>query len=149
MKINWGYGIFIFILVFMAFILCLVFRCSREKVDLVSEKYYEQELAYQKQVNKLNNAAALTEKLQMIYKNQQAAVEILFPSNTDLKSLSGNINFFKPDNAGLDFNINVTCNEKYAQVIPVSKLKKGWWNIRVSWESSGTPYYHEQKILIN
>jgi len=132
----------------MAFILSLVYKCAQQKVDLVSEKYYEQELSYQQHVNKLNNTADLNEKMQIRYRNDAFMVEIFYPANTDFNKISGNINFFKPDIAALDFNLHVKCNDQYSQLIPVSTLKKGWWNIRVNWESSGTPYYSEQKIFI-
>jgi len=149
MKLNWGYGILIFILLFMTFILSLVYKCSQQKVDLVSEKYYEQELKYQQQVDKLNNASATPEKLSLFFDKQMDAVEIFYPSNTDLASLSGNINFFKPDNANLDFGVDVKRNKDNVQLVPVSKLKRGWWKVQVSWRSSGTSYYKEEKILID
>lgn len=149
MKFNWGFGILIFVLCFMAFILTLVYKCSLEKVDLVSEKYYEQEIKYQQQVDKLNNTAGMNEKMHVQYNKEKDAVEIIYPANTDQATLSGNINFFKPDNSNLDFNINVQSDKENAQTIPVSKLKKGWWKVQVSWASHGTSFYKEEKILID
>jgi len=149
MKFNWGYGILVFVVLFMTFILALVYQCSKQKVDLVSAKYYELELNYQQQVNKLNNAAAMDERLHIVFSRENQVVQIQFPSNTDRATLSGNVNFFKPDDALLDFNIPVQSNESREQFVPVSKLKKGWWKIQVSWASAGTTYYKEQKVLID
>ena len=145
MKLNWGFGILIFVLLFMAFILSLVYKCSLQKVDLVSEKYYEQELKYQQQVDKLNNTAAMNGKLTVVFNKEQDAVTILYP----VANLSGSINFFRPDDAALDFKIHAQAGREYSQVIPTAKLKKGLWRVQVSWVSAGTAYYEEEKILIN
>ena len=149
MKLNWGFGILIFVLLFMAFILTLVYRCSLQKVDLVSEKYYEQELKYQQQVDKLNNTAAMNGKLSVAFNKVQDAITVMYPASTDLANLSGSINVFRPDDAALDFKIHAQAGQEYSQVIPVSKLKKGLWKVQVSWVSAGTAYYQEEKILIN
>ncbi|MCX6291008.1 MAG: FixH family protein [Bacteroidetes bacterium] len=149
MKLNWGHGILIFIVLFMTFILNLVYKCSQQTVDLVSEKYYEQELKYQQQVNKLNNTAAQNDQLSVCFDKQFSSVEIHYPANTDPASLSGNVNFFKPDNSHLDFNIAVKGDKENVQAVPVSKLKKGWWKVQVSWTSAGTSFYKEQKVLID
>jgi len=149
MKLNWGFGILIFILLFIAFILTLVYKCSQQKVELVSEKYYELELAYQQKINAMNNASLLPEKLNIQYNKENDAVEISYPKNVDRDKPSGVINFFKPEDAKLDFSIGVKCGNANEQIIPVPKIHKGWWKVNVSWVSAGTSYSHEEKILIN
>ena len=44
---NWGYKIMLAYVVFIAGILFLVFKSSSQKVELVTENYYEQELKFQ------------------------------------------------------------------------------------------------------
>jgi len=63
-KINWGTGIVIAMVLFMAFILQYVYRVSvYEKYDhhLVADDYYKDELNYQKQIDKESNANNLKE----------------------------------------------------------------------------------------
>ena len=51
MKFNWGYKILFVYLSFAGGILYLVYRTSLENRDLVSDNYYEEELAYQKVID--------------------------------------------------------------------------------------------------
>ena len=47
MKFNWGTGIVIFITQFVVSMSAMVFKASQQNVDLVTEDYYEKELAFQ------------------------------------------------------------------------------------------------------
>ena len=54
MKINWGTGIVIAIVAFIGFILYFVITMSTDKTysyDLVTDKYYQQELKYQQEID--------------------------------------------------------------------------------------------------
>ena len=58
-KINWGTGIVIAIVLFIAFILSFVYKTifmEEYEHHLVSEDYYKDELHYQEEIDKLNNA---------------------------------------------------------------------------------------------
>jgi len=59
---NIGKWIVVAFVLFAAFIGTLVVVCVRQDVSLVSRDYYRQELAYQNQIQRLNNTAALLEK---------------------------------------------------------------------------------------
>ena len=47
MKLNWGYKIAIFYILFVVGIVFLVFKASNQKVDLVTADYYGEEVRYQ------------------------------------------------------------------------------------------------------
>jgi hypothetical protein len=160
MKLSWGTGIFVFIVLFMLFMLTLVYLCTKQSFDLVSDNYYEQELLYQRQVDRKQNSADLKEKLTVNYEKVKQAVEIQYPSSTDAKKLSGDIVFFKPDDSKLDFTVNINPDQPsrlnrdpssggLSQLISSSKLAKGLWRLKISWSAAGTSYYQEEKILIN
>jgi hypothetical protein len=59
---SWGKGIVIAFIAFALFIGALVTVCVRQDINLVSKNYYAEELMYQEQIDRLNNAAALTER---------------------------------------------------------------------------------------
>ncbi|WP_338039248.1 FixH family protein [Maribacter litopenaei] len=68
MKFNWGTGIVLAFIGFIGFILFFVVRMStdnRANHDLVTEDYYRQELAYQKEIDAQNNATKDINKLQV------------------------------------------------------------------------------------
>ncbi|WP_369886606.1 FixH family protein [Aquimarina sp. AD10] len=54
MKINWGTAIVLVFIGFISFILYFVVRMNTEQKfthDLVTEEYYKEELAFQKEIN--------------------------------------------------------------------------------------------------
>ncbi len=48
---NWGVGIAIVYILFVLGMLTLVFKSRSQKIDLVTENYYQQELAYQEEID--------------------------------------------------------------------------------------------------
>ncbi|HNQ00459.1 MAG TPA: FixH family protein, partial [Bacteroidia bacterium] len=130
MKINWGWGIVIFLIVFMTFILQFVYRCTQQRVDLVSEKYYENEIKYQQRIEMNKNTAALDTALRISLNQGKVAIE--YPSAKGARS--GNITFFKPDDSRQDKIVAIdSTSGSTKQLVDVANLKKGWWNVQVQW----------------
>lgn len=148
-KFNWGWGIFLTCLTFILFISSLVYRASREKIEFVTENYYDKELKFQDQIDHSQNAEKLSEKIKVSQNTNEGTISISYPSSIDWKSVSGQITFFKPDNADLDFDVKAMCDENHMQQVNSTKMKRGWWNVKISWASGETPYYFEQKLLLN
>lgn len=143
---SWGYRIFILYTGFVAGMLFLVYKCTQEDVDLVNTDYYERELKFQDQINRMSNKESKGYHLQISYQKDNDAVEINYPSG-QTSSMKGEIVFFRPDNSKLDFKVPVQpFNGK--QVISTSKLEKGYWRIQTTWELGTTPLYQEEKIYI-
>ncbi|MGL6269890.1 MAG: FixH family protein, partial [Chitinophagaceae bacterium] len=63
MKFNWGYKIAVFYLVFIAGIMFLVIKSSRQQMDLVTTDYYAQELKYQDKIDQSKRADGLSEPI--------------------------------------------------------------------------------------
>ncbi len=149
MKLNFGHGILMIILLFMTGILILVYKCSKQQVDPVSSSYYEQELKYSEQIIKRENSLQLIDDLKIGYDQNNHVVIFNFPAVADLRNLTGNINFYKPDNATLDFSKSIDADGQFKQAVETSGMAHGYWNVKVNWSSGSTPYYSETKIFIN
>ena len=68
MKFNWGTGIVITIIAFIAFIMYFVITMSTDNAyshDLVTDKYYQEELNYQEEINAEKNAKKLSENIKI------------------------------------------------------------------------------------
>ena len=61
-KFNFGHGILAVILLFMSGISLLVYKSSKQHVDLVNAGYYEMELKYDEQIAKEVNSQKLGSK---------------------------------------------------------------------------------------
>jgi len=139
---HFGKWIVVSFIIFALFIGTLVTFCVREDISLVSKDYYKEELAYQAQLQRLNN----TEKLQ-----QKPVVELI---GRDLKITwaektrieKGQLNLFCPSNANLDKQF--TLLQYREQVFNMASLKKGHYKVKLSWAMDGKEYYFEQEIYI-
>ncbi len=139
MKINWGTGIVIAIVLFMIFILYFVYKSLTPEYshELVSEDYYKDELHYQKEIDKLNNAVKLESKISL--KNFEKGIIIQFPDSLNYQDIKGSISFQRYSNSVLDFskNIDLTSNKI---IIPDSLLVSGKWVIKIDWNYKGEEF---------
>jgi len=56
MKFNWGHCIAVVLVIFASSILVFVYVASKQKNELVTEKYYEKAVAYQQRIDAEKNA---------------------------------------------------------------------------------------------
>jgi len=107
MKINWGTGIVISIVLFMIFILYFVYQSLTPEYthELVSEDYYKDELHYQKEIDKLNNAVKLKSKISLM--NSDKGITIQFPDSINYQDVKGIISFQRYSSSVLDFRKNI------------------------------------------
>ncbi len=124
-----------------------MYKCTQQNIDLVSANYYDQEIQYQKQINRLSNSSDLQTKVAVVV--GIGVVTIQFPDTFENSKLTGKIAFFKPDNAANDFEVTLKLNEKLTQQISTEKLPSGRWNIKISYVDGVKEYYSEEKILLN
>lgn len=146
MKFNWGWGIFIVLILFVLFIGNLVYKSSQVKVELVSDDYYEKEIRYQEQIERENNSLSLRHDISII--QNPDFVEIVYPSDFEAEYISGNIQFFKPDDAASDFSLDVRASELNRQIINTRAFKSGRWELKINWTYRNTDYYKSEKILL-
>jgi hypothetical protein len=139
-KINWGTGIVIAIVLFITFILSFVYKTlfiEEYEHHLVSEDYYKDELHYQEEIDKLNNAKYLTENV--ILSNTERGIIIQFPKDKDFNKIEGKINFLRFSNDKLDFEKKIDLSS-HSMLIEDSILVTGKWEIRVDWQYNDEEY---------
>jgi len=147
MKFNWGWGVLFICIGFVLFMSGLVYRASQEKVEFVTDHYYEKELVFQQQIDQQKNLSNLDQPLEIKFLGNLSVVEIVYPGPAE-ENVSGEITFYKPDDATLDFRLSAAADKWHKQYVRTDKMKPGWWKIKLDWESGGHSYYHEEKILV-
>ncbi len=88
MKLTWGTGIWAFYGLFVLMILAMVGMSIVQKIDLVTDNYYEEEVQFQGKIDKINRAKQLATPLS--WEVTEAGIRIHYP--TELKGISGKIN---------------------------------------------------------
>jgi hypothetical protein len=145
-QISWGTKIAILYIGFVLLMGIMVIMCLQQKADLVSEDYYEKELAFQDRIAETNNADALTEKITYVITDKN--IELNFPSVFNEKKVTGEIVFFRPSDASKDYKTSIRLNEKQQQLIPVNNLSKGMYRMQISWKANDKAYFNEETIVM-
>jgi len=147
MKINWGTAIIIAFVCFISFIMYFVINMSTNKKydhDLVVEDYYQQELKYQNDINKEENAKELTTDVSWQKTNE--GIIITFPKDLDSNKIKGKVFLYRPSNKQLDFEIPVSLSN-HNLLIPDNSLLDGRWNIKVDWTYNRKDYLYKTDIV--
>lgn len=148
MKINWGTGIVIAFGLFIVFILSFVYRVqSNQKYDneLVTDEYYKKEALVQGDIEKQENANALTNKV--IIEKTAEGVKVQFPADFDYSKINGKVSLYRPSSQKLDFEIPISLSSPHL-LIPKSNLAGGLWDISIDWEYDGVKYLNKDSFRI-
>ena len=144
-RINWGTGIVIGIVVFVVISITMTVIFMTQDVSLVSDNYYEKSLSYQDEIDKQSRTNSLNEQVKINFNGEIITISI--PSDYISKDISGEIFFYRPSNPKLDFVLLLQLVEGN-QNIPVERLEKGFWRIKLNWTMDGNGYYNERAITI-
>lgn len=147
-KSGWGWGMFGLYGGFVVFILAIVVFCSLQDIQLVTDNYYEQELVYQQQIDRINRTNALSSPLAIAFDKLDQQIEIAFPGDQDLTALGGTITLFRPSNARYDQQLAVQIDDFGRQYIPTDKLMPGLWKVKVDWKIGEREYYSEDIVVV-
>jgi hypothetical protein len=145
-KISWGTGIVIAFAIFMGGTISTAVYLMNQDVNLVADDYYDQEIKYQQQIDRMERTSRLGTK--QIVTFDGSIVSINIPKSVLSKKLTGEIYFYRPSDSKSDIKIALITDSSGVQVIPVKNLVKGYWKIKVSWLSNGKEYFAEDRILI-
>ena len=144
----WPYAIIGWFLLFGSGMAVWVVVAVRNDPELVRADYYEQEIAYQKQIDRLHRTAAVRGEVSVAYDYSQNQVTLQLPATHLSAQLKGRIHFYRPSNAKLDFELPLDLNPAGAQRVPTGKLQGGLWKVRVQWTSGGQEYFHDQSLVL-
>lgn len=145
-KINWGTGIVIAFVLFIGFILFFVIKTSTDTnydYDMVADDYYNDELQYQEQIDKLENTK--TDKVELVFTKIPEGIKIEFPSNLNYNDITGTVSLYRPSNQVLDFEMPLSIS-KNSLLIPKKVLIGGRWDIHVEWNYKSKKYLSNYSI---
>ena len=111
-------------------------RTHKQFLPIIQQK---DELYYQEEIDKLNNASKLSENITL--SNSSQGITIQFPENLDFNKIKGTIYFLRRSNYKLDFDKEIKLNDHFI-IIPDSLLVSGKWIIKIDWQ------YNDEKYLL-
>ncbi len=146
-KNPWPVALVVFLSLFGCYIAGFIVFASVQKMDLVREDYYDQEIRFQQQIDRVKRTSPVLADANIDYDRAGDLVNLRLPSvkNTDI---DGTVTFYRPSDAGLDTNVKLGLDAAGHQSVSVRELKTGLWKVRVQWNAAGQDYYFEKPIVI-
>ena len=142
---NWGYKIMFVYIIFIAGILFLVFKSSSQKVDLVNENYYEQELVFQQKIDEAERAQSLSRPLSYEVNNKDLVID--FPPEMKGIKLDAQVLLYYPADETRDKTFHLS-TDSASLVINFPKGDEGMYEIKMNWNAKNVAYYSEYKFMI-
>lgn len=139
----WPYGLTIFIVLFMIVTLSVVVWLSRQRVDLVSDDYYGDAIAYQDQIDRLERTRNLPEPPVIMLTPDQQRLIVRLPGSHKGSEIDGQVHFYSPADSRLDRKVPLTPDSDGQQVIDLTRQTPGRWTAKLSWTVDELEYYDE------
>ncbi len=146
MKLNWGSGIAITYILFMAGVLILVFIFMNQDVHLVTDDYYAKEIEYQQQIDKVERTKLLSE--QPVVTFSDGVFMVSFPKSVK-NIINGEIQIYRPSDSNLDKTASIFLDAENRQLVKPPINLPGLWKVKIDWTRNDTNYYNEKIILSN
>lgn len=146
LKINWSVGLVITLAVFIVISLIMIFYFMNQKVDLVTDNYYEKTLHYQEQIDEAERSQQINRDIKFEYLSDQ--IQITFPEAIN-QIKDAEIYFYRPSDSSKDFKGNFDLVENNKIIVNLSKIDKGYWKVQLRWFMEDKSYSIERTLMIN
>jgi nitrogen fixation protein FixH len=143
----WPVGLVVFFILFAGYIVGFVIFASRQDMDLVRADYYDQEIKFQQQIDKVRRTAPIMAGADVDYDGAAKVVTVRLPI-VNTNDITGTVSFYRPSDAKMDQDVNLAPNARGCQSVSVRSLRAGLWRVRVEWKARGGDYYFEKPIVI-
>ncbi|XOD68781.1 MAG: FixH family protein [Flavobacteriales bacterium AspAUS03] len=145
-KFHWGIGIVVLALFsYMSFIIYIAFIRPNMASELVSDRYYEEEIKYQETIDEKKNSAVLTERVKVLIVSN--GIRIRFPAPFNAQNTVGEWFLLRPSNKHWDIRQQLTLDTQGEQLISAKDLKKGAYKLTLRWRSNRKKYLTEQTLV--
>ncbi len=144
---TWGHGVIVALGCFIAFILFMIFIFpnGQQNSELITDDYYEEELAYQDVIDAKNNADKLTEK--PTYAQFPHGIQITFPKEMNNANAKFSFNLYRTDDQRLDVKKDFTLSADNKLLIPAKILAPGNYTLKLHWVKDKTPYQIDYDVV--
>lgn len=137
---NWGKGIAIALIAFIAFIVTLGVNMMRADADLVSDDYYKREVVYGNEIVAQQNAQSLNTAL----KKDVTSEGVMLSLSTN-QFETGTLLLRRSNDPSLDVQMEMDGPTVY---IESTLLQKGKYDIIIDWKDNKKSYQHRDMLWI-
>ncbi len=142
---NWGLKITLLYLGFVGMILTFVVKASMQEFHMVTDDYYQEELVYEDQIQKIKLTKELSADISISYKKSSDKLVLTFPKV--FEEIRGTILLYRPSDSDLDQTFEIDVNEEGIQEIDSHSIQSGMWRIKIDWVGDQHEFYQEKVIV--
>ncbi len=144
----WPTAILAFFAVAIAGLAAFIVFCSRHPADLVEADYYEQEMRYGQQLDRIERTQRSSQAARVSYDDSTRTISIILPAQQAANHVAGTIQLYRPSSSDLDREFKLEPDAGGVQKIDVRAMNPGLWKVRISWTAGREEYFVDQKIVI-
>ena len=142
----WPWAIITTVSLFAVTMIGFAIFSTFHRVDLVAADYYEQEIRYQRQMDRTGHALALGGQVEVAYDAAARTIQVRLPAQH--ARASGRIHLYRPSSAGLDRDLPLELNDRGQQTLDAADLVPGPWQVRISWKVADREFYQDSRVVI-
>ncbi len=134
---NWGIGIAIVYILFVLGMLTLVFKSRSQKIDLVTENYYQQELAYQEEIDakqRVEDSGCMP-----VIQKKLNEYQIQIPGSKG-NPIQGSLLAYCPSNKKEDRLISLKPTNDGQWLLDLESLSPSQYILKLHWSKGGEIY---------
>lgn len=145
MKLNWGTGIFIFLVIFLLACTAFIIFAVKQDVNLVHKDYYEKGVNYTEQMQ--INARSKPFYSQVITSMQNDYFSIDIDASLAAKIDSGNVIMYRPSDSHKDVSLPLLLTNNRLNIAK-GTLIPGRYILKLYWYSDGRKYQIDKPVNI-
>jgi hypothetical protein len=139
---SWGKAIILVFVGFAGFIGTMVAQMSRQKIDLVRDDYYQDEIAYQQHIEQMTNARPFERSELIRYDSVGQRLRVTFPDGF----MSGRLLLYCPADRRQDVRWVLTKRTEQVSSVPMRGRPSGLWRVQLNWSDGQREYYTEREL---
>ncbi|MGO8698466.1 MAG: FixH family protein [Limisphaerales bacterium] len=144
----WPIAIVCYFIIFIAFIAWFITFAMRQKMDLVRDDYYDQEIRFQQQIDRAQRTQSVSTQVTIAGDAANHFISIGLPREQAAQSPAGTILLYRPSDASLDQQFALKLDADGVQRLDVHALLPGLWKVRVQWTIGGQDYSFDKNIVL-
>ena len=142
----WGAGLLTGFLLFVGGVVFMVYVSMSQKVDLVSDRYYDQGLKYQERIRAQERALRMDGGVRVSVSGP--SIRLQFPARLSADKISGTVMLYRPADRRSDRAVAITPDAALSQTIPMAGAEEGLWRVQVFWRVGNEDCYNEEPVMI-
>jgi hypothetical protein len=147
MKFNWGTGLFIFFVFFVLTLGFVLYKSRQLDNSLVVDKYYEEDINYQRHYDKIKNLKDLGRDIQLKSDQNARNLVITFPHGA-ASVIEGTITMYRASDKSKDVITPFTLRQDSVFVLFTGNMDPGKWKIKIDYQCAGRGYFKEDDIVL-